>query len=232
MWRVLDREDSWSGEIYNKKRDGTILPFRLTVTAIRNNKNEIINYLGQYIDISDIKDREQVLEYQATHDNLTGLPNRLLLLDRIEHAITKVVRHNNVGGLIFIDLDNFKTINDTMGHDVGDVLLIEVAKKLKYVIRNEDTVSRIGGDEFIILADSIGRDKEEAKKNIGILAKKIKDALNGIEYISGHKNISTPSIGVTLFSDASVSVKDIIKQADTAMYAAKKQGKNAIEFFN
>lgn len=232
MWRVLDREDSWSGEIYNKKRDGTILPVRLTVTAIRNNKNEIINYLGQYIDISDIKDREQVLEYQATHDNLTGLPNRLLLLDRIEHAITKVVRHNNVGGLIFIDLDNFKTINDTMGHDVGDVLLIEVAKKLKYVIRNEDTVSRIGGDEFIILADSIGRDKEEAKKNIGILAKKIKDALNGIEYISGHKNISTPSIGVTLFSDASVSVKDIIKQADTAMYAAKKQGKNAIEFFN
>ncbi len=232
MWRVLGINDFWSGEIYNKKSDDSIIPLRLSITAIRNNENEIINYLGQYIDISEIKDREEVLEYQATHDNLTGLPNRLLLLDRIEHAITKVIRHKNVGGLIFIDLDNFKTINDTMGHDIGDILLIEVAKALRNVIRSEDTVSRIGGDEFIVLTDYIGKDKDEAKQNIKVLAQKIKHALNSIEYINGFKNISTPSIGITLFTDSSISVKDIIKQADTAMYAAKKQGKNTIEFFN
>ena len=188
-------------------------------------------YGGQYIDIGEQKDKEKVLEYQATHDNLTGLPNRLLLLDRIEHAITKVVRHKIVGGLIFIDLDNFKTVNDTLGHDIGDALLIMVSKTIKEVIRDEDTIARIGGDEFIVLLDNIGNDKDIAKVNINNLAEKIKNALNDITHIEGHVNVSSPSIGITLFSDASVSVKDIIKQADTAMYVAKKQGKNAIEFF-
>ena len=121
---------------------------------------------------------------------------------------------------------------DTLGHEVGDNLLIIVAKKLKETVREEDTIARIGGDEFIVLADCIGTSKEEAKKNMQRLSEKIKLSLNSIIEIDGHKNISTPSIGVTLFSDASIGAKDIIKQADTAMYAAKKQGKNAIEFFD
>ena len=232
MWSDLLKDNSWSGELYNTNSNGENVPFRVSITAIRSAQNDVINYLGQYIDISEQKDKQKVLEYQATHDILTGLPNRLLLLDRIEHAITKVMRHNIVGGLIFIDLDNFKSINDTLGHAVGDTLLISVSKKLTEVVRDEDTVSRIGGDEFIVLVDNIGNNKEEARSNIEVLAIKIKNALNSIDYIDGHVNISTPSIGVTLFSDSSVSVKDIIKQADTAMYAAKKQGKNSIEFFN
>jgi diguanylate cyclase (GGDEF)-like protein len=183
------------------------------------------------MDISEQKDKEKILEYQATHDNLTGLPNRLLLTDRIERAITKTVRHNIFGGLIFIDLDNFKEVNDTLGHDVGDILLITVAKKLKECVREEDTVSRIGGDEFIVLLDNLGNNIADARRNINFLAQKIKDALNSITHIQGHVNVSTPSIGITLFSDSSVSVQDIIKQADTAMYSAKKQGKNTIEFF-
>ena len=133
--------------------------------------------------------------------------------------------------MIFIDLDNFKEVNDTLGHDIGDALLIMVAKTIKEVIRDEDTIARIGGDEFIVLLDNIGNDKNTAKVNINNLAEKIKNALNDITHIEGHINVSTPSIGITLFSDSSVSVKDIIKQADTAMYVAKKQGKNAIEFF-
>lgn len=232
MWEKLKKNDSWSGEIYNTTGKGELIPVRLTITAIRNIKGQITNYLGQYFDIREQKDQQKVLEYRATHDNLTGLPNRVLLLDRIERAITKSLRHKLIGGLIFIDMDNFKKINDDLGHDVGDTLLITVAKKLKEVVREEDTVSRIGGDEFIVLVDSIGVIKEDARKNIEIIAKKIKDALNSIEYIDGHKNISTPSIGVTLFSDDSVDVKDIIKQADTAMYVAKKHGKNCIEFFS
>jgi diguanylate cyclase (GGDEF)-like protein/PAS domain S-box-containing protein len=231
LWSDLKVKGFWSGEVYNKKANDEIIPLRSTITAIKNNYGKITHYLGQYIDIAEQKDKEKILEYQATHDNLTGLPNRLLLLDRIEHAITKIVRHNIVGGLIFIDLDNFKEVNDTLGHDIGDLLLIMVSKTIKEIIREEDTIARIGGDEFIILLDNIGNDKEIAKTNILNLAEKIKDSLNAITHINGNINVSTPSIGITLFNDASVSIQDIIKQADTAMYIAKKQGKNSIEFF-
>lgn len=231
LWNSLKVQGFWSGEVYNKKANNEIIPLRATITAIKDKEGRITHFLGQYIDIGEQKDKEKVLEYQATHDNLTGLPNRLLLLDRIEHAITKVVRHKIVGGLIFIDLDNFKEVNDTLGHDIGDALLIMVAKKIKEVVRDEDTIARIGGDEFIVLIDNIGNNKDVAKTNISNLAIKIKNALNSITTIEGHINVSTPSIGITLFNDSSVSVKDIIKQADTAMYVAKKQGKNAIEFF-
>ena len=129
------------------------------------------------------------------------------------------------------DLDNFKEVNDTLGHGIGDALLILVSKTIKKIIRDEDTLARIGGDEFIILVDNIGNDKENAKINILNFAEKIKDSLNAITHIDGHINVSTPSIGITLFNDSSVSIENIIKQADTAMYVAKKQGKNSIEFF-
>lgn len=232
LWNDLKVKGFWSGEVYNKKANEQIIPLRSTITAVKNNDGKITHFLGQYFDIGEQKDKEKILEYQATHDNLTGLPNRLLLLDRIEHAITKVVRHKIIGGLIFIDLDNFKEVNDTLGHDIGDLLLITVAKTIREIVRDEDTIARIGGDEFIILLDSIGNNKDIAKINITNLAEKIKDGLNAITHLDGHVNVSTPSIGITLFSDASVSVKDIIKQADTAMYVAKKQGKNSIEFFD
>lgn len=232
LWFTLNKEGSWSGEIYNTKKDKQKIPLRSTITAIKDDNGIVTHYLGQYIDISEQIDKQKVLEYQATHDNLTGLPNRLLLLDRIEHAITKTIRHQIIGGLIFIDLDNFKQINDTLGHDIGDKLLIMVAQKLKACIRQEDTIARIGGDEFIVLVDCIGSRTQEAKENLSSLANKIKDSLNSISHIDEHKNISTPSIGITLFKDSSVNAQDIIKQADTAMYVAKKQGKNSIEFFN
>lgn len=231
LWNDLKVSGYWSGDVYNRKSTGDIIALRSNITAIKDQNDEVTNYLAQYMDISEHKDKEKILEYQATHDNLTGLPNRLLLIDRIEHAITKTVRHKIFGGLIFIDLDNFKEVNDTLGHDTGDILLITVAKKIKDCLRDEDTVSRIGGDEFIVLIDNIGNNSTDARNNITYLAEKIKDALNSITHINGHINVSTPSIGITLFNDASVGVQDIIKQADTAMYSAKKQGKNAIEFF-
>ncbi|MDY0051603.1 MAG: diguanylate cyclase [Aliarcobacter sp.] len=231
LWIDLKEKGFWSGEVSNKKANDQIILLRTTITAIKNTDGKITHFLGQYIDIGEQKNKEKILKYQATHDNLTGLPNRLLLLDRIERAIVKVVRHQLVGGLIFIDLDNFKEVNDTLGHDIGDALLIKVSETIKEVIREEDTLARIGGDEFIILVDNIGDNKDIAKINIINLAEKIKDSLNAISYIEGHVNVSTPSTGITLFNDSSISVKDIIKQADTAMYAAKKQGKNSIEFY-
>lgn len=231
MWDKIIKNGSWTGEIYNKRKNGEITPFRATITAIKDKEGVSRHYIAQYIDISEQKEKQQVLEYQATHDNLTGLPNRLLLLDRINHALIKVSRHGIVGGLVFIDLDNFKKMNDTLGHEVGDQLLIEVALKLRETVREEDTIARIGGDEFIILADNIGNNNTEAKENMITLSNKVKDGLNSIKTISGHKNISTPSIGVTLFNDATIGVNEIIKQADAAMYTAKRGGKNAIEFF-
>lgn len=232
MWESINEDGSWSGELYNNVKSKKTIPLLTTLTAVKDANGIVQHYLAQYINISEQKEKLERLEYHATHDHLTDLPNRLLLLDRIEHAIEKVVRHTIVGGLIFIDLDNFKEVNDTLGHEVGDKLLMKVSKTLKKCVRNEDTVARIGGDEFIILSDCIGNDKKVAKVNIINLAQKIKSALNGIEKIDGHKNISTPSIGVTLFNDDTVGVTDIIKQADTAMYEAKKQGKNSIEFFS
>lgn len=231
LWSDLKINGTWTGDLYNRKANNEIIALRATISVIRDENDNITNYLAQYMDISEQKDKEKILEYQATHDNLTGLPNRLLLTDRIERAITKTVRHNIYGGLIFIDLDNFKEVNDTLGHDIGDILLITVAKKLKESVRDEDTVSRIGGDEFIVLLDNLGNNSDDARRNINFLAEKIKDALNSITHLQGHVNVSTPSIGITLFHDSSVSVQDIIKQADTAMYSAKKQGKNSIEFF-
>jgi len=231
MWSKIKEEGTWSGEIYNKRQNGETAPFRTTITAIKDHNDVVMHYIAQYIDISDQKKQQEILEYQATHDSLTGLPNRLLLMDRINHSLIKVSRHGLVGGLIFIDLDNFKIMNDTLGHDIGDDLLIEVAAKLRKTVREEDTVARIGGDEFIILADCVGKDADEAHNNMKVLTKKIKNSLNSITEISGHKNIVTPSIGATLFSDSSASVNEIIKQADEAMYKAKKAGKNTIEFF-
>lgn len=232
MWNNIRIDGFWTGELYNKKANDEIIPLKATINAIKNSKGVTTHYLGQYFDIGKIKDKEKILEYQATHDNLTGLPNRLLLFDRIEHAVKKAIRHKIIGGLIFIDLDNFKEINDMHGHDIGDVLLINVAKKMQECLRDEDTVSRVGGDEFVILLDNVGNTKDDARRNIIYLSKKIQDALDSIKEIEGHKNIATASIGITLFSDDSVSIKDLIKQADTAMYEAKRMGKNAIEFFD
>ncbi|OCL87870.1 Cyclic di-GMP phosphodiesterase Gmr [Aliarcobacter thereius] len=231
LWSNLLDKGHHSLEVYNKKADGSLIALKSAITILKDDDGKITNYFGQYMDISEQKDKEKVLQYQATHDNLTGLPNRLLLTDRIEHAITRTVRHKIYGGLIFIDLDNFKEVNDTLGHDLGDILLVTVAKKIKSSVREEDTVARIGGDEFIVLLDNIGNNSNDARRNIDFIARKIKDSLNSITHIEGHKNVSTPSIGITLFNDASITVQDIIKQADTAMYSAKKQGKNAIEFF-
>lgn len=231
LWDSLKINGNWSGDVYDKRANDEVIALKATITAIKDQDNKITNYLGQYMDNSEQKDKEKFLEHQATHDTLTGLPNRLLLIDRIGHAIKKAVRYKVFGGLIFIDLDNFKTVNDTLGHNVGDTLLITVAKKIKQTLRDEDTVARIGGDEFIVLVDKIGSKQEEAKENIIKLSQKIKDALNTITHIEGHKNPSTPSIGATLFNDESMSVNNIIKQADTAMYSAKSKGKNTIEFF-
>ncbi len=232
IWNDLSLHGSWSGELYNYNKKQELLALRSTITAIKDSKGEITHYLAQYLDISKEKEKEKALEFIATHDNLTRLPNRFLLMDRLKQALLKASRIKNYACILFIDLDNFKKTNDTMGHEIGDKLLILVANTLKRTLRKEDTVARIGGDEFIILAQNLSIDQKEAKAYAKMLANKIKDALNEIKTIDQHVNIVTPSIGITLFNNNERKANEIIKQADKAMYKAKNSGKNTCAFYD
>ena len=231
IWNDLSLHGSWSGELYNYNKKQELLALRSTITAIKDSKGEVTHYLAQYLDISKEKEKEKALEFIATHDNLTKLPNRFLLMDRLKQALLKAGRIKNYACILFIDLDNFKETNDTMGHEIGDKLLILVANTLKRTLRKEDTVARIGGDEFIILAQNLSIDYEEAKAYSKALANKIKAALNDIKKIDQHTNIVTPSIGITLFNDNKQKANELIKQADKAMYQAKNSGKNTSSFY-
>lgn len=174
---------------------------------------------------------EEAIEHRAGHDSLTELPNRHLLLTHLERALARARRHHHYGGVLFIDLDHFKTINDSLGHPVGDALLQEVAKRLKKTLRQEDTVARLGGDEFIILFTEVSDDKESSTGQVQAMAEKISDALSLPYKIQGHDLQITLSIGITMFPIEQESPNDILKNADTAMYRAKESGRNSMRFF-
>lgn len=231
MWKDLEINNRWSGEVYNKRKDGEIYPQKTTITAIKNQYNETTHYIGQFYDMSDIKQSEEKLTYQARHDSLTGLPNRLVLKDRLTQAIKSSKRHKLIGSLMFIDLDNFKNINDTLGHDIGDELLKQIASILLSSVREEDSVIRFGGDEFLILSTNLSKDIDEAKQKVKTIANKIREKIDVPLFVKDHKLTTTPSIGITFFPTNSFDANEIIKQADIAMYKAKDAGKNSIQFF-
>jgi diguanylate cyclase (GGDEF)-like protein len=171
---------------------------------------------------------EEIIKHQAYHDTLTNLPNRRLFLERLHQAFAQSKRHNHLGSVLFLDLDKFKAINDSLGHAVGDDLLQEVAERLKSTIREEDTASRLGGDEFVILLAEVSDDNEQAIQQTRIVAEKIQSALSAPYAIQGHEIQITPSTGISLFPRDTEKVDDVLKQADTAMYHAKAQGRNTI----
>jgi diguanylate cyclase (GGDEF)-like protein/PAS domain S-box-containing protein len=179
--------------------------------------------LIQFFDLSIRKAMEEELRYVAMHDSLTRLPNRRLLLDRMSHAISNSKRNNTYCAILFLDLDEFKLLNDTYGHDVGDMLLCEVAERLQYVMRESDTVARLGGDEFVILVEGGDTNKDIASEYTDSVVRKIHNALSG-EYTLGNNNhLSSASIGVTMFVGDEQEPKQLLKQADTAMYKAKRK---------
>ncbi len=183
-------------------------------------------------DISDRKAAEQAIEHLAYYDSLTQLPNRHFLLERLKSALRNNEISGRQGALLFIDLDNFKTLNDTLGHDLGDLLLQQVARRIVDCLRRDDIVARIGGDEFVILLEDIADSPELIEKNITSIANKIIDAFTSAFELKGYEYYSTPSIGITLFDGRRESVDDLLKRADIAMYQAKAAGRNAIRFFN
>lgn len=232
MWQQLKRIGNWEGEIWDRRKSGQIYPNWLTITALQDSHDNPTHYVAIFSDITDRKQAEEEIRNLAFYDPLTKLPNRRLLFDRLNLALAISERHKQWGALLFLDMDKFKTLNDTLGHNTGDLMLIEVAQRIKFSIRETDTVARFGGDEFVVLIEDLGNIMEEASQKMAVIAEKIRMALAVPFHFKQNIFVSTPSIGVTLFQGHEVSADDLIKHADIAMYQAKNAGRNRVQFFD
>jgi diguanylate cyclase (GGDEF)-like protein/PAS domain S-box-containing protein len=232
MWESIERTGSWQGEIWDRRKTGEVYPKWLTITAVRGDDGIITHYVGAHTDITQRKAAEDEIKHLAFYDPLTRLPNRRLLRDRLQHALTAGARNRSYGALLFIDLDNFKTLNDTLGHDKGDLLLQQVAERLTKCVRAEDTVARLGGDEFVMMLERVSDNPHDTATAAEAVGEKILAALNEPYRLAGHDHHSSPSIGVTLFSGHGEELEDVLKRADLAMYQAKAGGRNTLRFFD
>lgn len=231
MWQTLRETGRWQGEIWNRRRNDEVYPEWLTITAVTAEDGSVSHYIGAFIDITQRKQDEAEIHSLAFYDPLTHLPNRRLLMDRLSHARASSNRSNSHAALLFIDLDYFKTLNDTRGHDVGDLLLIEVARRLQDCVREVDTVARLGGDEFVVMLEDLSADAEQAATQALTAGEKIQQALKQSYRLKDFEHYSSCSIGISLF-DGDAGVDDLLKRADTAMYEAKNAGRNTVRFFD
>lgn len=227
---LTDGDGFFEGDYASVTSDKTT-PIRAFFKAIRNTDEEIIGGVGILEDFTERRLSEQQIQYHTTYDALTGLPNRRLLMSQLDNEISRATRHGRYGALIFLDLDNFKTINDSLGHSVGDKLLKLISKRLTDNVRQEDCVARMGGDEFIIILTELDSDLDGAVEKARKGAEKIREYLSVPCKIEGYEMHITPSIGVSLFPKPDKGTDDILKQADAAMYKAKGAGSNEIRFF-
>jgi diguanylate cyclase (GGDEF)-like protein/PAS domain S-box-containing protein len=226
MWRTIREAGRWQGEIWSRRKNGDIYPEWLNISEVRNGSGRVTHYVAVFSDISAMKESEAMLDHIAHHDPLTNLPNRLLLHARMEQALAKARRSNSLMAVMFLDLDYFKQINDTMGHPIGDQLLQEVAVRLRNCVREVDTVSRLGGDEFTILLEEL----HEARA-VGAVAQKIITELGERYLIGEHEVFVTCSIGISLFPGDGDDITTLFKNADTALYRAKEQGRNNYQYY-
>jgi len=233
MWYTIEQDGCWSGEIWNRRKNGEVYPENLSITAVRDGTGEICNYVAALTDITLSKAASDEIRCLAFYDPLTRLPNRRLLLDRLRQSLAASAMHSRHGALVFIDLDNFKTLNDTLGHNMGDLLLQQAAARLQGCLRQGDTVARLGGDEFVVLLEGMSSDPLEAAAQTEALCGKVLAELNRPYALDGHQCYSTPSLGATLFHNGHPSQPDeLLMQADIAMYQAKQAGRNGMRFFD
>lgn len=233
MWLSLKATGHWQGDIWNRRKSGDIYPEWLTISEVRNEAGRLTHYVSTFSDITDLKQAESEIHNLAFYDPLTALPNRRLLFNRLDQARTSGKRYQQFGALLIIDLDHFKNLNDTLGHDVGDRLLIEVARRLKTCIREGDTAARQGGDEFIVMLEDLGHEAEGAGIQAEAVAEKIRHLLNEPYVVANDtKHFHSASIGISLFCGDDKTTDSLLKQADIALYKAKDAGRNAIRFFD
>ncbi|MEN8170375.1 MAG: diguanylate cyclase [Pseudomonadota bacterium] len=226
LWRHLENEDSWRGEMWNRCKDGSIIPVWQQIAVIRNNSGGISNYVSIFSDISELKAVEQQLAHLAHHDELTGLPNRLYFKAQVEKSLQSARRNQHLMALLYLDLDSFKQINDNFGHDMGDLVLREIANRLKTCVREEDTVARMGGDEFIIILNQV-----KSPDDASLVASNIVKEVTRPLHLPQHTLIPTTSIGISIYPNDAESTTGLQKAADHAMYLAKDGGKNTYKFF-
>ncbi len=226
MWHSLLHEGQWSGEIWNRRKSGESYPEWLSISAIADHEQGPTHFVGVFHDITDSKLKEDHIRFQALHDALTGLPNRVLFYDRLHVAIQHAHRDGGTLGVLFFDLDNFKNINDTLGHSVGDTLLQEVAVRSTSLIRSEDTIARLGGDEFVVLV------KETPQLDIAVsVAKRIRQSLSSAFQIREHELFVSTSIGISHYPKDGTEPESLIKKADLAMYQAKSAGRDGYRLY-
>ena len=231
-WEAIHRNGTWQGEVWDRRKSGEIYPKWLTISAVKGEDGNVTHYVGSHLDISDRKEAEEKILQLAFYDPLTHLPNRRLLMDKLQHALASNSRMGNEGALLFIDLDNFKTLNDTLGHGIGDLLLQQVAQRLGSCVREVDTVARLGGDEFVVLLGGLSLQAFEAAVQTEAIGEKILALLNQPFLLEEHEYYCTASIGVAMLDGKSHAAEELMKQADIAMYQAKKTGRNAMRFFD
>jgi diguanylate cyclase (GGDEF)-like protein/PAS domain S-box-containing protein len=227
----LHEMQPWQCEFRIEMPDGSRRWHMTSVAPHLEADGSILSH-GFTTDITDRKQAESEIERLAFYDPLTGLPNRRLLLDRLQRAVAVSLRTRQRGALLFIDLDNFKDLNDTLGHDIGDQLLTQVAQRLVAGVREVDTVARFGGDEFVVMLENLASEPTEAARRVRAVAEKLLEQVNQPIELGGKRHYSSPSIGITLFGDERHSVDELLKQADLAMYEAKAGGRNTLRFFD
>jgi diguanylate cyclase (GGDEF)-like protein/PAS domain S-box-containing protein len=231
MWESLREKGSWQGEIWNRRKNNQVYAEMLSITAIVDPERGTTYYIGSFTDITQDKEAEAEIHRLAYYDALTGLPNRRLLQDRLAQALAATARSRLYGAMFFIDLDNFKSLNDTRGHDVGDLLMVEVAKRLRSGVREGDTVARQGGDEFVVLVEDLDLDVNEAATLSKQLGEKLREAIDCPFNLNGYEYHGKVSIGVGLFNHQD-TVEELFKRADLALYHAKNAGRNTLRFFD
>jgi diguanylate cyclase (GGDEF)-like protein/PAS domain S-box-containing protein len=226
MWKSIKDTGVWQGEIWNRRKSGEIFPEWLSIGTVKNSHDEIINYIAVFSDITKRKEDEAHIEHLAHYDSLTHLPNRALFADRLKHALVTGTRNQKKTALLFLDLDKFKQVNDTMGHVAGDMLLQSVADRLRSCRRESDTICRQGGDEFMILLPEVGG-AEDAET----VARTIVKAMEEPHQVGDKELVITFSIGISICPDDATDDEMMIKHADDAMYLAKESGRNNFKFF-
>lgn len=230
MWATLKSCGYWQGEIWNKRKGGRIYAEWLTISAVKTSSGEVTHYVGTFSDITANEEAAAEIHRLAYYDPLTLLPNRRLLQDRLVQALAASVRTRAYGAVLFIDLDNFKVLNDTRGHDIGDLLLVEVAQRLRSLVRESDMVARLGGDEFVVLLDDLNAESDAAAAHALQVGEKILTALSVPYAFDEFDFYCTASIGVDIFFGQQRS-EDLLKHADLALYQAKSAGRNALRFY-
>ena len=227
IWQTLIKGNSWHGEMMNHHKNGRQYWIRFSISPVRDNAGQITHFIGIGEDITEKRVQEERIRYQAQYDDLTGLPNRALAQDRLQQAIRLASRTDDKVVLMFVDLDDFKKVNDTLGHDAGDVLIFEAAQRLRRVIRDSDTVARLGGDEFLIIIQQI-----HELNAIEAIAHNIIEQFSNPFVLDGAEFIVTTSLGITLYPDDGTDARELMRAADLAMYQSKAEGKNTHHFFS